>query len=131
MKRISIVFISALILNIIWENLHSFLYANYQGGSITEYILIRASLFDALLITIICIPFLYVSFLKRKTWLIFIIGIIIAIVNEWYGISTLRWTYAEIMPIIPVIKTGLTPTFQLGLLGYLSFKLQSVVKKTL
>ncbi|VAW31866.1 hypothetical protein MNBD_CPR01-31 [hydrothermal vent metagenome] len=110
-------------MNFIWENLHSFLYLNYKGGEITQFILLRASLFDALLIAIISLPFLYFEFLKNKAWLIFIIGIAVAIFNEWYGLSTLRWIYSSNMPIIPIIKTGLTPTLQIGLLGYISFKI--------
>ena len=92
-----------------------------MGGKITEYILIRASLTDAIIITLISIPFLYFSFLKKNIWLIFIIGTIISILNELYGLKTDHWAYNDLMPIIPIIKTGLTPTLQLGLLGYLSF----------
>lgn len=90
----------------------------------TEFILVRASLFDALLITIISIPFAYFVFLKNKQWAILVIGVIVAIGNEWYGLSTGRWAYNELMPIIPIIKTGITPTIQLGLLGYVSVKIK-------
>ena len=122
-SRIFYIFLLAFIMNFIWENLHSFLYLNYKGGEITQFILLRASLFDALLIAIISLPFLYFEFLKTKAWLILIIGIAVATFNEWYGLSTLRWAYSSSMPIIPIIKTGLTPTLQLGLLGYISFKI--------
>ena len=125
MKKISLIFIYSFILNAIWENLHVFLYDNYMGGEITEFILIRASIFDAILITIISLPFLYISFFKKRPWCILIIGIIFAIINEWYGLSTYRWSYNSHMPILPFIETGLTPTIQLGLLGYLTLLLQS------
>lgn len=127
MKRIIAVFMSAFILNLFWENLHSFLYSNYMGGNITEFILIRASLFDALLITVIVLPFIYWSALKHKNWLIVLIGIIVAILNEWYGLGTDRWSYNSFMPILPILKVGLTPTLQLGVLGYLSYKLQRYI----
>lgn len=123
MKRIAIIFLSALLLNILWENLHAFLYSNYQGGQITEFILIRASLFDALLITVIALPFVLVTSFKNKTRLIFTVGVIVAVMNEWYGLGTGRWAYNELMPVIPVLGTGLTPTFQLGILGYLAYKI--------
>lgn len=129
MKKLSTIFFLALILNIIWENLHSLFYDNYMGGKITEFILVRASLFDAIVITIILIPFIYYPFFKNKVWLIFIIGIIFAIFNEWYGLGTDRWLYNELMPIIPVIETGITPTIQLGLLGYVSYKIQEFLYK--
>ncbi|PIQ66456.1 MAG: hypothetical protein COV96_01600 [Candidatus Zambryskibacteria bacterium CG11_big_fil_rev_8_21_14_0_20_42_18] len=122
MKRLLIIFLSAFVLNIVWENLHSFLYSNYMGGEITEFILIRASLFDAFLITMILLPFLYLNALKNKSWLIIVIGIIIAVLNEWYGLNTNRWAYNSLMPILPIIKVGLTPTLQLGVSGYLSYK---------
>lgn len=123
MKKIIFIFINAFVLNAIWENLHSFLYDNYMGGKITEFILLRASLFDALLITLISLPFLYFFALKDKSWLILILGTIIAILNEWYGLNTGRWAYNAFMPIIPILETGITPTIQLGLLGYATFKI--------
>ena len=125
MKKPITIFLLAFALNILWENLHSLLYNNYMGGEITEYILVRAALFDALLITFISLPFMYVNVLKNKSWLIIVVGILIAILNEWYGLSTSRWMYNSFMPILPLIQTGITPTLQLGVLGYISFKLQS------
>lgn len=123
MKKIIFIFSTAFVLNAIWENLHSYLYDNYMGGKITEFILLRASLFDALLITLISLPFLYLYFLKDKSWLILVLGTIIAILNEWYGLNTSRWAYNALMPIIPILETGITPTIQLGLLGYITFKI--------
>ena len=123
MKKIGNIFLLAFILNVLWENLHSFLYSNYMGGEITEFILIRASLFDALLIAIISLPFIFFDKLKNKSWLIIIIGLIIAILNEWYGLGTGRWMYNSFMPILPIINVGLTPALQLGILGYVSFRL--------
>jgi hypothetical protein len=127
MKKLSIIFLSAFFLNLIWENLHYLLYTHYKGGEITQFILMRASVFDAILITLILIPFIYLNVLKNKTWLIVLIGIIIAVLNEWYGLSTSRWAYNSLMPILPIIKTGLTPTIQLGILGYLSYKIEPYI----
>jgi len=131
MKKLITIFFLAFVFNVIWENLHSFLYSNYMGGKITEYILIRASLFDALLITLILLPFLFLDRLKNKSWLIIIIGIIIAIFNEWYGLDTNRWAYNSFMPIIPIIKVGLSPTLQLGTLGFLTYKIEKWVSKNI
>mgnify|MGYP001574155256 FL=1 len=131
MKKIINIFLLAFILNIFWENLHSFLYSNYMGGKITEFILLRASLFDALLITVILLPFIFLNSLKNNKWLIIVFGIIIAILNEWYGLSAGRWDYNSLMPILPIIKTGLTPTFQLGVLGYISYILEERISKKL
>ena len=57
MRKILLIFISAFVLNLIWENLHSFLYESYMGGKITEFILLRATLADAIMITVIILPF--------------------------------------------------------------------------
>lgn len=123
MKRFFLVFIVAVALNVVWENMHSVLYATYKGGEITEFILVRASLFDGLVITILVVPFLVFPLLKKKSFLIGILGILIGVFNEWYGLSTARWAYNDLMPIIPGIYVGLTPAVQLGVLGYISYKM--------
>src|SRR3989338_6127191 len=52
-KKLIAIFALAFLLNLIWENLHSWLYAYYEGGVITEWILLRATLFDAIFITLL------------------------------------------------------------------------------
>ncbi|HCC05571.1 TPA: hypothetical protein DEP58_04735 [Patescibacteria group bacterium] len=127
MKKIGTIFILAFVFNVIWENIHAILYASYKGGEITQFILLRASLFDAIVITLLLLPFLFFSFLENKKWLILLIGILIAVVNEWYGLTTSRWVYNSLMPIVPFIEVGLTPMLQLGLLGYLVMVTQDAV----
>lgn len=122
-------FVVAFILNAIWENLHSFLYDNYMGGKISEFILLRASLSDALYIVIITLPFIFYLAFKKRSWLIIFFGIIISIIIEYYALNTGRWAYNSFMPIIPFLNVGLTPTIQLGLLGYLSFKIEEYFSK--
>lgn len=128
MNKYFLIFILAFLLNAIWENVHSFLYDNYMGGKITEFILLRASIVDAIIITILCFPFLKFLSLKNKSWLIVFFGIFIAILIELFALSTGRWAYNEYMPIIPVLRVGLTPTIQLGFLGYLSYLLVVKIK---
>ena len=124
MKKILSIFVIAFVLNAIWENLHSFLYAAYRGGKITEFILLRATLADAVIITIIALPFLFIPSFKKRSWLIIIIGLVISVAIERYALSTGRWAYNAFMPIIPLLSVGLTPTIQLGLLGYFSLRIQ-------
>ena len=130
MKKISLIFLFAFGTNIIWENLHSYLYVGYEGGPITEFILLRASFWDAVIITAILWPFLYFNFLKNKPGIIFVIGILVALIIEWRALGTNRWSYNFLMPIIPFLGTGLTPTIQLGFLGYLTYKLQKYIATT-
>ena len=128
MKKVFLIFVLSFFLNLIWENLHSLLYINYLGGKISELILVHATLGDAIIITLLCLPFIYLPNQKQKSWLIIPLGVLIAISVEIYALRTGMWAYNEFMPIIPLLKIGLTPTIQLGLLGYLTYWL--VEKKT-
>lgn len=69
MKKIFLVFILSFVLNLIWENLHSFLYVEYMGNKITEFILLRASVVDAIIITILVTPFIFMEQLRKWNWL--------------------------------------------------------------
>jgi hypothetical protein len=123
MKKVLLIFFSSVVLDTLWQNLHVFLYANYKGREITEFILLRAVLFDAIVIVLITAPFLFSAELKKRGWLIIVFGIIVSILIEWWGLSTGRWAYNSLMPMIPLLRAGLTPTLQLGLIGYASFKI--------
>jgi hypothetical protein len=94
---------------------------HYKGEVITSLILLRAALFDATFITLVSIPFL-----KKQRWVFVVLAILFAIGLEIFALKTGRWEYKDVMPIIPIIKTGLTPTIQLGLLGYISIKTATV-----
>ena len=120
LRKLFILFISAFILNFIWENTHSLLYSNYMGSVITEYILLKASFWDAVIIAIIGFLFLWFPSLRKRNWLIIPIGIIVAFIIEWYALGTGRWSYNTYMPIVPILKIGLTPILQLGILGFAS-----------
>lgn len=123
MKKIIFIFTLSFVLNVIWENLHSVLYDNYMGGKITELILLRASLADAIIITVITLPFVLYPSLKKHSWMIILFGFLVSLLNEYHAFLTDRWAYNSLMPIIPFLGTGLTPTIQIGLLGYLTFKI--------
>ncbi len=123
MKKIISIFILSFFLNLIWENLHSWLYAGYRGGEITAVILFRAAVVDAIIITLLSLPFVFIAKLKNKSWIIIFVGVVVAIGIELFALRTGRWVYNEYMPLIPILSIGLTPTVQLGLLGYISFYL--------
>ena len=123
MKKLFQIFFVSFYLNFIWENAHAFLYASYQNGAITEFILFRAALGDAMILTLLALPFIYSAYFKNKKWLVIPAGIFIAVVIELFALRTGRWEYNAFMPLIPIIHVGLTPTLQLGLLGYLTYVL--------
>ena len=129
MKKILLIFILAFILNLIWENIHSYLYLHYQNGSITELILLRAALFDAIFITLLSLIFIFNNYFNRRIWWALIIGLIFAVTLERYALDTNRWAYNDLMPIIPLIKTGLTPTLQLGLISFGIYKFLKIDKE--
>ncbi|MFA6536722.1 MAG: hypothetical protein WC250_02720 [Candidatus Paceibacterota bacterium] len=125
MKKLLAIFVLGFILNLIWENWHAFLYANYQGGAITEFILLRATLFDAIFISIICWPFIFYPKVKHAGFGVAIPGLILAVLIEKFALATGRWAYTDLMPIVPILNVGLTPAVQLGLLGFLSYTISS------
>src|SRR3989338_11150690 len=128
-KKLLIIFGLAFSLNLIWENLHSYLYVHYQGGKITEWILLKAALFDAIFTTLLAVIFIPVGYFKNRLWWSLVIGIIFAVILERFALSTGRWAYNDLMPIIPLIKTGLTPTLQLGLISFGLYKFLKLDKK--
>ena len=120
MTKIILFFIIAFVLDVVWQNLHVFLYDNYKGGEITQFILLRAVLFDAVAMVVIALPFLLLPQLKAYDWSIIPVGVVASIGIEYWGLWTGRWAYNSLMPIIPILQTGLTPTIQLGLISFVS-----------
>lgn len=120
-KKLISVFILAFFLNWVWEILHSALYSNYRGGPITGFILFRASLVDAAIILIL----IFAAWKLKLNKPLFVVfgGLVISIVIETWVLQTGRWAYGLLMPIIPIIKTGLTPTVQLAVTGYIVQKM--------
>lgn len=100
---------------------HSALYLSYQGGHITAFVLLRAAAVDALIILILIIAAQRI--LVNKTAFVLLTGIAVAVAVELWALETGRWAYGAAMPIVPILKTGLTPTIQLAITGYLTQKI--------
>ena len=79
-----------------------------MGGPITEFILLQATLADAVIITLISLPFLYINYFKQREWMIVGFGVVVAVLIEWYALMTSRWGYNSLMPIVPFLGVGLT-----------------------
>lgn len=122
LKKLFTIFIVSFLLNLIWENSHSYLYVHYQNGPITRAILLRAALFDAVAITLLAVLFIGVAYFQKRKWYALPFGFLVAIFIEIYALQNGRWAYNELMPIVPLLNTGLTPTIQLGILSYLIFR---------
>ncbi|MEK7643003.1 MAG: hypothetical protein AAB372_00940 [Patescibacteria group bacterium] len=120
--RVTSFFGVAFLCNVVWENLHYVLYVHYKGSLITEFVLLHASFVDMLYLgfTLVVLRFLKIQNVLLwavPIWIIFAIGI------EWWALETGRWAYASTMPIIPIIRTGLSPTVQLAVTGMLAYRL--------
>ncbi|MEX2053011.1 MAG: hypothetical protein WD898_02160 [Candidatus Paceibacterota bacterium] len=122
-RKLLSVFLLAFLLNWAWENLHSNLYLHYSGGDISQGVLFQATFLDAIFITLMAIFFLKVRFLRRNIWYALVFGVIAGMITEIYALRIGWWGYSELMPIVPIVNTGLTPTIQLGLLAYITYKI--------
>lgn len=120
-RRYLAIFVMAFALNLIWEHAHSVLYYLPSGAPITEWRLLRATLFDAAFITLLGVIFTKVRYFRDRKWYALLFGFIAAFLLENYALATGRWAYNDLMPIIPVLQTGLTPTLQLGILSFVLF----------
>jgi len=122
-KKLVFIFLLAFVLNLVWENLHAVLYYLPSGGPITQGMLFRATLIDAIFITLLSLPFIFLAWFSRRVWLVIPVGIFVAITIEFRALFSNRWAYTEAMPIIPFLDIGVTPTIQLGSLAYLIYKI--------
>ncbi len=128
-RNLIYIFLAAVFLNFVWEELHSVLYLSYQGGEITNLILLRAALFDAAVIAIFAYPFFRFAYLRQSRWILYAALVIFAIVLERWALGSGRWVYADAMPIIPLLNVGLTPAIQLGILGFVSLRLSDLLSQ--
>lgn len=126
-KNISLYFLLSFALHIVWENLHAPLYQGYDAfGECFLRCLSATATGDMIFMAIIylCLALVHKdlywinklkSYKHLATWILpVIIGFFIAISFElWAVYVNDRWVYDAMMPIIPVLKVGLTPVLQM------------------
>src|SRR5882724_10118161 len=125
-KKLILIFLLSFALNLIWENAHAMLYVLPSGAPLTEMMLLRATLFDAIFTTILAVPFIVSQWFSRRLWLALPVGIIVSVVIELEALATGKWAYAVAMSLVPLLHTGLTPTVQLGILAYATYKMLQI-----
>ncbi len=118
----------AFVLNFLWELAQKPLYI---VGTFPPFPLgwIRASLWDAVYILLVYLVLAAMHddfyWLRRKNiWDLFFIifaGFITATIVEIQALSLGKWFYAGAMPIVPILKVGLTPFLQLPLMSFLVY----------
>jgi len=125
-------YLIAFLLNFIWEHAHGPLYGiDHEGMSWGLYMwfFFLATLWDAGYITLLYLSIAVMKrrffWLERSNWLdlsvVMLISFAVATFIEWRALSIGRWSYNDLMPIVPWLDVGLTPFLQLGLLSLLSF----------
>lgn len=67
------------------------------------------------------ILFLRVAYFRERKWYALIFGFIAAVALERFALGSGRWAYHDLMPIVPLLHTGLTPTIQLGVISYVVY----------
>lgn len=118
----------AFVLNFIWENLHAGLYGDYDYFMKSIYFL-GCTLGDVVLTFIIY--GLVAVVLKDRYWIrsfnfrsfviVLLMAGLVAFVAEWAVIELNFWSYNDKMPIIPVLKVGLSPFLAIAINPTLSF----------
>lgn len=119
----------AFFLNWGWEVAQGFLYQDFEYD--LEHILIcgLASVADMLMVYLLLFGFgliyrniFWIRNLSgwRVFWLM-LAGSIGAILSEWRHTWTGNWSYADTMPVLPVVEAGLSPVLQFTLLPVIIF----------
>jgi len=86
-------------------------------------VLLGAAIFDASFLAGLALLFYKIEFFKKRLWTAWLIAIVFALILERYALLTNRWAYNELMPVVPIFETGLTPTIQLAVLFYVVFRI--------
>lgn len=113
--------------NYVWEMAQMPLYQDMSFAALSSWLLcFRASLGDGLII--VAIWALGALLYRRGRWFrplqsgpaLFLLasGALIAVVIELHALAAERWSYSEMMPIIPWLEVGLSPFVQLLLLPW-------------
>lgn len=119
----------AFVLNLVWEILHSPLYAGMPPLRQHLPFLVMASVGD---VVISMIPVVVVGFWYRRVWwfnelsrnqsLIFLLlSTVLSGANEALNVLVLgRWHYTARMPTVPLIPIGISPLLQLSVTPFVS-----------
>lgn len=126
------IFVLAFVFNFVWEHAHGFLYGVDHGAmnfSLYMWFFFLATLFDAGFTVVIYLAMAVLKneyfWLKRANiidyLLVAVLGLGMATLVELRALDAGRWSYNELMPIVPVLEVGLTPLVQLAVLSVISF----------
>jgi hypothetical protein len=123
---VSIFFGSSFVLHLLWENLQAPLYAGFQSSAQQFWICFKATWGDLLFMACIYVALAIIhrdpfwvadraAYALPATWIIaLLVGGLLAVNLELWAVHVdHRWQYTETMPLIPVLRIGLTPVLQM------------------
>lgn len=125
MRFVLLLFVVAVGINYVWEMAQMPLYQNMPFDSLRSWLLcFRASLGDGIIVLIIwamgAAAFRRIGWYRPlrllNTAVMLLLGAVIAVAIEVHALSTDRWAYSELMPIVPLVEVGASPFVQLLLL---------------
>ena len=121
-RRLTMLFVVAVLVNYPWERLQSQLYTDPGGASIPWWLCLVASLVDGLFILLI-FGIGLIAF-GRRMWfeqpgvggycVMLASGFAISVGIEWMTVYLLQWwTYSDRMPLVPGLGVGAPPLAQM------------------
>ena len=130
-KFVFIIILFAFLLNFAWEIIQIPLYKNSSYSLMHITFCALASVADAIVVLLIylVLGFIFKNslWIQKLTWykvlLIISIGGTGAALTEIWYLSLANWSYADAMPIIPVVNVGLSPILQFMILPLLVYRL--------
>jgi len=121
--------IVAFIINFVWEVAQGPLYENFQYDFEHVSFCALASIADMLMVLVLLFLFgliyknvYWISRLKfTRTLLLVLVGFLGAILGEFWHTWRGDWSYADTMPMLPLIEVGLSPVLQFSILPLIIF----------
>src|SRR3989344_6549677 len=103
------IFVLAFAVNLIWEKLHYGLYVSNHYPAVSGYAVLLGAFLDAVYVSLAILLF------KRFGSAFPVIAALGAgVLIEKLALTFSWWSYGPMMPVIPLINTGLSPTVQLA-----------------
>jgi chromate transport protein ChrA len=123
--------VAAFILNLVWELAHGSLYKGFQYDLGHIAFCALASVADMFMVLILLFAFGLIY--KNVLWIepvrfdrslvLILVGGVGAILAEMWHTSRGDWSYADAMPLIPIVEVGLSPVLQFTILPLIIFVL--------
>ena len=126
-KILLAVFLTALILNGIWEFAQSPFYVPHDMMHCVWAMFWDAGYVIVLyfLLALINRDWFWIKNLDLKnSFIVITVSLFVAIGVELNAMNLGKWNYSSLMPLVPWFRVGLSPLIQLPLLSWLSFRLQ-------